>query len=298
MSHTPDLLSSALVAPRRTRVVLDAGPVHVTELGPAGGTPLVFLHGVLANAQLWLGVAERLAANHRCLLLDLPLGAHAEAMAVAADLSPEAVAALVIAVLDALAIPEAVLVGNDSGGALCQLLIASHPERLRAVVLTSSDAYGTWLPLLFKPFELAAFVPALLYLVAQLLRWSVLQRSPLAFGWLSKRLPAPLAASFVGPLAREPWARRDVAKFLRGISPRLTLRAATRFSAFERPVLLLWSTEDRFFRLSLAERLARDLPNAQIEQIDDAYTFSPIDAPARVADAIEGFLSRAGLASN
>ncbi len=292
MSQTTNYPPSAPIAPRRTRIVLQAGPIHVTELGPADGSPLVFLHGVLANAQLWLGVAQRLSTNQRCLLLDLPLGAHAEAMAVGADLSPVGIAALVIAVLDALGIAQAMLVGNDSGGALCQLLIASHPERLRAVVLTSSDAYGTWLPLLFKPFEFAAFVPGLLYLIAQLLRWSAVQRSPLVFGWLSKRLPAPLAASFVAPLARERWARRDLAKFLRGISPRLTLRAATRFSAFERPVLLLWSTEDRFFRLSLAERLARDLPNAQLERVDDAYTFSPVDAPSRVAHAIQVFLAR------
>jgi pimeloyl-ACP methyl ester carboxylesterase len=289
MSNAQDLQLSAF-APRRTRVVLDAGPIHVTELGPVAGPPLVFLHGVLANAQLWLSVAERLSANHRCCLIDLPLGAHAEAMAAGADLSPTGVTEIVIAVLDELGISEAVLVGNDSGGALCQLLIASHPERLRAVILTSSDAYGTWLPLLFKPFELAAFVPVLLYLIAQSLRWSVLHRSPLVFGWLSKRLPAPLAASFVAPFAREPWARRDVAKFLRGISPRLTLRAATRFSAFARPVLLLWSTEDRFFPLSLAERLTRDLPNARIERVDDAYTFSPVDAPLRVAHAIQAFL--------
>src|SRR4051812_34840533 len=112
MSHTTDLPSSALVAPRRTRVVLDAGPVHVTELGPPGGTPLIFLHGVLANAQLWLGVAQRLSANHRCLLFDLPLGAHAEAMEVGADLSPEGVAALVIAVLDKLGIPGAGLASH------------------------------------------------------------------------------------------------------------------------------------------------------------------------------------------
>jgi pimeloyl-ACP methyl ester carboxylesterase len=293
MLPVTDLSSTTGAAPRRTRIALDAGPIHVSELGPSDGVPLVFLHGVLVNAELWMGVAERLSAQHRCILLDLPLGAHSEGMAKNADLSPEGVTAMVIAVLDALGIREAVLVGNDSGGALCQLLIASHPERLRAVVLTSSDAYGVWLPLFFKPFELAAFVPGLLFLIAQLLRWSVIRRSPLVHGWLVKRMPEALGARFVAPLARKRWARRDVAKFLRGISPRLTQRAATRFSSFRRPVLLLWSAQDRFFRVSLAERLARDFPNARLERVDDAYTFSPIDAPARVASAIESFLASA-----
>jgi pimeloyl-ACP methyl ester carboxylesterase len=278
------------IAARGARIVTDSGPIHVTEVGPTSGSPVVFLHGVLANGKLWMSVAELLSDHHRCILIDLPLGAHTEAMSPGADLSPEGVTKLVLAVLDALDIREAILVGNDSGGALCQMLIASHPERLRAVVLTSSDAYGVWLPLLFKPFELAAFVPGLLFVVALLLRWSVLRRSPVAFGWLAKRMPAPLGASFVAPLSSARWARRDLAKFLRGISPRLTLRAAARFSSFHRPVLLLWSSQDRFFPMSLAERLARDLPDTRLERVDDAYTFSPIDAPARVASAIDGFL--------
>ncbi len=277
---------------RRARVVTFAGPIHVTELGPANGPPLVFLHGVLASSRLWRDVAVRLSGAHRCLLLDLPFGAHPEGMDARADLSPEGVVAIVIAVLDALGVNEATLVGNDSGGALCQLLIASHPVRLRAVVLTSSDAYETWLPLLFKPFELAAFVPGLLFLVVQLLRLPLVRRSPIAFGWLSRRMPADLSASLVAQLVSERWARRDLGKFLRGISPRLTLRAAKTFSSFDRPVLVLWSREDRFFPIALAERLVRDLPNARLEHVDDAYTFSPIDAPQRVAGAIDAFAAQ------
>jgi len=275
---------------RRHRLPLAAGPLVVTELGPPAAVPLVFLHGVLANSTLWTGVADRLAPDHRCLLLDLPLGAHPEPMNTDADLSPSGLVAVVIDALDRLGIERAILVGNDSGGALCQLMIAAHPHRLRAVVLTSSDAYDTWLPFMFKPLELMAFVPGLLRIVAQLLQWPPLRRSPLGFGWLSKRMTDADSAAFVTPLARAPWARRDVGKFLRGISPRLTRRAAQHFAGFAAPVLVLWSRDDRLLPLRLGQRLASDLPRARLELVTDAYTFSPVDAPEAVAQAIDRFV--------
>jgi pimeloyl-ACP methyl ester carboxylesterase len=269
---------------------LAAGPLVVTELGPPAAVPLVFLHGVLANSTLWTGVADRLAPDHRCLLLDLPLGAHPEPMNADADLSPSGLVAVVIDALDRLGIERAILVGNDSGGALCQLMIAAHPHRLRALVLTSSDAYDTWLPFMFKPLELMAFVAGLLRIVAQLLQWPPLRRSPLGFGWLSKRITDADSAAFVTPLARAPWARRDVGKFLRGISPRLTRRAAQHFAGFAAPVLVLWSRDDRLLPLRLGQRLASDLPRARLELVTDAYTFSPVDAPEAVAQAIDRFV--------
>ncbi|MFN7510440.1 MAG: alpha/beta fold hydrolase [Betaproteobacteria bacterium] len=275
---------------RRHRLPLAAGPLVVTELGPPAAVPLVFLHGVLANSTLWTGVADRLAPDHRCLLLDLPLGAHPEPMNTDADLSPSGLVAVVIDALDRLGIERAILVGNDSGGALCQLMIAAHPHRLRALVLTSSDAYDTWLPFMFKPLELMAFVPGLLRIVAQLLQWPPLRRSPLGFGWLSKRMTDADSAAFVTPLARAPWARRDVGKFLRGISPRLTRRAAQHFAGFAAPVLVLWSRDDRLLPLRLGQRLASDLPRARLELVTDAYTFSPVDAPEAVAQAIDRFV--------
>lgn len=275
---------------RRHRLPLAAGPLVVTELGPPAAVPLVFLHGVLANSTLWTGVADRLAPDHRCLLLDLPLGAHPEPMNADADLSPSGLVAVVIDALDRLGIERAILVGNDSGGALCQLMIAAHPHRLRALVLTSSDAYDTWLPFMFKPLELMAFVPGLLRIVAQLLQWPPLRRSPVGFGWLSKRITDADSAAFVTPLARAPWARRDVGKFLRGISPRLTRRAAQHFAGFAAPVLVLWSRDDRLLPLRLGQRLASDLPRARLELVTDAYTFSPVDAPEAVAQAIDRFV--------
>jgi len=84
--------------------------------------------------------------------------------------------------------------------------------------------------------------------------------------------------------------RRDALKVLRGISNRQTIEAAERLRAFDRPTLIAWAPEDRFFKLRFAERLASDIPNARLIRIEDSLTFVPEDQPERLAEAIAEFM--------
>jgi pimeloyl-ACP methyl ester carboxylesterase len=56
-----------------------------------------------------------------------------------------------------------------------------------------------------------------------------------------------------------------------------------------RPVRFAWGTEDRFFKLAIARRLAAMLPDARIAEIPDGKTFVPIDQPQRVAELVAEF---------
>ena len=78
----------------------------------------------------------------------------------------------------------------------------------------------------------------------------------------------------------------DLARFLGGLDKRYTLEAAERLPAFDRPALIAWSREDRFFPPSHGERLAELLPQGRLEWVDDARTFSPEDRPERVAELV------------
>jgi pimeloyl-ACP methyl ester carboxylesterase len=84
--------------------------------------------------------------------------------------------------------------------------------------------------------------------------------------------------------------RRDAIKVLRGISNRQTIEAAERLRRFDRPTLIAWAPEDRFFKLRYAERLAADIPGARLVRIDDSLTFVPEDQPERLAGAIAEFM--------
>ena len=132
-------------------VTLNAGTIHYEKAGPPNGRPVVFIHGYSMGSSLWRPLSERLAARGvSCLAPTWPLGAHTEPMREDAELTMEGIAAIVAALLDALALEDVVLVGNDTGGAIAQLVATSAPERLGALVLTSCDAFEHFPPPILK----------------------------------------------------------------------------------------------------------------------------------------------------
>lgn len=269
-------------------VELPQGTIRYRELG--AGAPIVLVHGLLANGLLWAQVAPELAREFRVIVPDWPLGAHATPLRPEADRTPPGLATLIATFLDALDLEDVTLVGNDTGGALCQLVAVDHPQRLGGLVLTPCDAYDNFLPPLFKPLQLLARIPGAVFVVAQSLRLRPLQRLPIAFGWLSKRpLKPALVDALLRPVRTDARIRHDVAAILRGISSRYTLEAATRFGTFDKPVLVAWAADDRVFPLAHAERLAAAFPQGRLERIEDSYTFVPVDQPARTAELVGAF---------
>ena len=269
-------------------VQIPQGTIRYREQGT--GEPVVLVHGLLNNGLLWREVADELAKDFRVISPDWPLGSQELPMKEGTDLSPPGLAAIVAAFLEALDLRDVTLVGNDTGGAICQLVVVNHPGRLGRLVLTPCDAYDNFLPPMFRPLQLAARVPGAVWLIAQSLRPRPARRLPFAFGWLSKRpLPREVSDAFLAPALRDRRIRREVAAVLRGISPRHTEEAARRFGEFGKPVLLAWAPEDRFFKLRYAERLAEAFPNARLELIEDSYTYVPVDQPQRTAELIAAF---------
>ena len=84
--------------------------------------------------------------------------------------------------------------------------------------------------------------------------------------------------------------RRDAIKFLKAISNRYTLEAAERLRDFDRPTLIAWAPEDRFFKLTYGERLAAAIPDARLVRIEASRTFVSEDQPERLAELIGGFV--------
>src|SRR6185437_6530954 len=187
---------------------------------------------------------------------DWPLGSHELPMNAGTDLSPLGLTAIVADFMTELQLERVTLVGNDTGGAICQLVTVHHPERLARLVLTPCDAYENFLPPMFRPLQALARVPGAVFLIAQSLRPRPARRLPFAFGWLAKRgIPAELSDAWMAPALSRAAIRREIASVLKGISNRYTIEAATRFGEFDRPVLIAWAPEDRFFKLRYAERL-------------------------------------------
>lgn len=274
------------LAPREAH--LSQGTIRYRELGT--GDAIVLVHGLLTNSLIWDEMAQTLARDFRVIAPDWPLGSHSMPLEPGTDLSPQGLADLIAEFVAACELDGCTLVGNDTGGALCQLVCVSHPECLDRLVLTSCDAYDNFLPAMFRPLQVAARAPGSLRLMADALRLAPLQRLPMAFGWLSKRgLDPALVDSFLRPVRSDARIRSELACVLRGIDPRYTLEAAERFGDFHKPVLIAWAAEDRFFKQDHARLLAESFADARLELIDDSYTFVSIDRPKQTADLIARF---------
>jgi pimeloyl-ACP methyl ester carboxylesterase len=268
---------------------LPGGSIRYHDVG--SGPPIVFVHGLLVNANLWRKPVGLLAPDFRCIVLDMPLGSHLLPLEPDAANDPEAAAGLIGDALEALDLDQVTLVGNDSGGALSQVLITTRPERVGRLVLTSCDFRDTFPPKMFAYFKPAAAVPGLLWLTLQPLRLRLPRRLPIAFGWLAKNpIDRRAEDSYLLPALSDSGVRRDVRKFIKGIDTATTNAAADRLGRFERPSMIAWSGDDRLFPRSDAEGLVRELPDARLELIEDAYTFSPEDNPARLAELIREFV--------
>jgi pimeloyl-ACP methyl ester carboxylesterase len=272
-------------------VHLQQGTIRYREDG--NGEPLLFVHGVLVDGDLWREVVPRLAKDCRCIVPDWPFGSHTTPLAPDADLSPPALAQMVVDFMDALGLESATLVGNDTGGAICQLVAVEHPERVSRLVLTSCDLYDRFPPPPFKPLGRITNMPGSVWLIAQSLRPRFAQRLPIAFGWVTKRHPEPeIVESYLAPGRSSRGVRRDLGKVFGSVDSRYTIEAAQKLESFRKPVLLAWATEDKLFPLEYARRFADAVPDGTLEEIADSYTFIAEDQPERLAEVIASFVRR------
>jgi len=272
---------------QRKEAPLPAGRIRYREAGT--GRPIVFVHGYLVDRRLWSGVVDRLSNRFRCLAPDWPLGAQQVAMNADADLSPPALARLIADFLDELELEDATIVGNDSGGAISQILVASHPQRIGRLALTNCDTHENFPPGIFKAMPPLAKLPGGMLALSAPFRVPVIARGAFA-PFARTKIPSELVASWMRPATSDKAIMRDLQKVTAGMNKRHTLAAAEKLQTSDIPLRLLWAPGDKYFPIKYAERLAGEVPNSQLVQIENAKTFVPLDQPQRVAEEIAAFV--------
>lgn len=273
-------------------VELTAGPISYDDTG-GDGPVLVLLHGLLMNGSLWRKVVPELEGRHRCITPTLPLGSHRIPMRRDADLSLTGLAALVAEFLEALDLEDVTLVFNDwSPG---QVLVASgRTERIARLVFVACEAFENYPPGLPGSLAgLAAKLPGGVNGAMQPLRIRSLRRSPVAFGWMSKRpVPDAVLDDWLEPILDQSAVRRDLTKYARSgrEARRATLAADESLALFSKPVLVVWASEDRLMPSEHGPRLAELFPRGRLVWIDDSYTLIPEDQPRRLANELRDFV--------
>jgi pimeloyl-ACP methyl ester carboxylesterase len=272
-------------------IALKQATIEYETFGPQGSAhpPVLFIHGILVDGQLWRHVAEDLGRRgYRCIVPTLPLGSHTIPVRDATVLSLAGVAELINDAIVALDLSDVTLVGSDTGGGLCQLLIDAHPDRIGRLVLTNCDAFDKCPPAPFDLVFAALRGPISIRALLGPMRIGALRRSWLGYGLLINRPDPDLTARWLQPCRNDARICRDLAALLRQVAEVDLTDVATRLARFNKPVTLVWGQSDRCFTPNLGRRLAEAFGNAKL--IEDAYakTFVALDNPEAVVDAIAG----------
>ncbi|WP_419554567.1 alpha/beta fold hydrolase [Candidatus Poriferisodalis sp.] len=257
------------------------------------GPVVVLLHGVLTSGSLWDDVVDGLADRYRCIVPELPLGAHRTPMPDDAALDLASIVKMIAAFLAELDVRDVTLVGNDWGGA--QLVISpGGSDRVANLVLVSCEAFDNYPPgLPGRLLCLNAALPGGTFLTAQLLRPRWIRHLPVTFGAMSaKRVADDVFMNWIHPLRHDQRVRRDLDKYLRNVPKKRVLRqCAEEQRSFGGPVLVVWARDDKLMPSAHAERLAQHFDNAQLVWIDDSRTLVPIDQPEVLTEHLRAFLA-------
>ena len=218
-------------------IEISAGTIHFEEFGPKGGRPVVFVHGYMMGGQLWRGVAARLAERGlRCIAPTWPLGAHPEPLRPGADRSIHGVARIVADTLAALDLDDIVLVGNDTGGVVTQLVAVHHPERIGALVLTSCDAFEHFPPPILKPLIIASHSRTLFRAGSQVFRIPLVRKR--AYDGLAYTDLDALTREWVHNTQSKPAVAEDLRVFTSSLRTEVTAGVAARLHEFDKPTLI------------------------------------------------------------
>ena len=245
------------------RIDTASGRISYVERG--SGPVALFVHGILLNGYLWRHQLAQLGHLRRCIAVDLLAHGNTETSAVQ-DVSVSANAHMLAEFLDALQIDQVDLVGNDSGGGVCQIFAAFYPDRVRSLTLTNCDAHDNWPPEAFKPFVAMVAGGGLPQTLNAMLSDKSVYRSPQALGLAYER-PQDVADDTIGtylaPHVRSVQRTHDLERFVNAFDCRHTVEIEKPLKRLKAPTLIVWGTDDIFFDVKWSHWLEQTIPGTK-----------------------------------
>jgi pimeloyl-ACP methyl ester carboxylesterase len=264
----------------RQAVETASGPVSYVDVGQ--GPLSLFVHGVGMNSYLWRNVIAGLQDERRCIAVDLPLHGQTPARP-GQDFSLPGLAAVLEDFCDALDLHHVDLVGNDTGGAVCQVFASRYSHRLQSMVLTNCDTHDNLPPEQFKPtVELAAsgdLAPTGVQLVgdpelARSVVFSTTYEHP-------EQLSDEEVRGFLSPVVGTLEVARQFERFLLSLRAEDLLAVEPALNQLRVPTLIVWGAADTFFELPWAYWLKDNIAGAtRVVEIPGAKLFFPDERAA------------------
>jgi pimeloyl-ACP methyl ester carboxylesterase len=279
---------------------VDVGRWRVAYIDEGSGPPVLLLHGCPFHAYEWRDIIPRLSPRYRVIAPDL-LGLGDTMVRLSDDYRLPNDVTMLVGLMDALGIGAADVVGHDHGGATLQLLMGSHPERIRRAVLTNAEAYDQWPSKPELPYLKLVVNPVL----GPVFRFALQNSS-----WVQREVfsvavhkqeaftdEVLLAYTRQHTSSAARWKRLQ--RFFRWqLDPehnRVTLAAVDGMRRFEHPTLVLWGRQDENFGPAIAERLASDIPGTVgVTYLEESAHMPFQEEPEAYSEALLAFLGADG----
>ena len=253
------------------------------------GDPVVFVHGTPSYSYEWRNVVPEVeSAGYRVITYDL-LGYGDSERPLDRDTSVAAQTDLLVALLDALGLTSVSLITHDIGGAIGQRIAVLHPGRARRLMLIDTVSYdswpsATWQTIIATRLDSYAAMPAADFedMLTGQLTMTVADDTNMAGDDLRAFLAPHRTA-----LGRVSFFEHQVRHYDSAYTEELT----DRLGELALPVRIVWGEQDRWQPLDYAERLAAEIPGAQLAVVSGAGHFLMEDNPARVTHEVLDFLA-------
>ncbi|MFD6895035.1 alpha/beta fold hydrolase [Rhodococcus sp. NPDC060086] len=259
------------------------GGISYIDVGQ--GPVTLFVHGVFTNGRLWRNCVRLLSDHRRCISIDLPGHGHTPPLG---NPSVWGLADAVDTVIRELGLRDIHLVGNDTGGAVCQIVLTRDPGQFASCVLTNCDTEGNFPPPAFRPAVWAAKA-RMLYAARPLSRLPKVAKHIYRTGYQNvSAVPDDVIIDYLAPPLSSLDGARFMTALLSSMTPSLLAPIRPALGACEVPTAIVWGTGDIFFRRSWADWLVDLIPGAtEVVEVPEARLFFPDERARELVDALE-----------
>ena len=274
----------------KRNVSTPSGRISYSDRG--SGPAALFVHGVLLNGYLWRHQQTGLSDLRRTIAVDLLAHGDTE-IEPDQNVSVTANAKMLSEFLDALNIDKVDLVGNDSGGGICQIFSALYPERVRTLTLTNCDTHDNWPPEAFKPFVAMVKAGGLRGTLEAMLSDKSIYRSPDALGPAyehPENVTDETIENYLRPFLASDERTRDLERFVEAFDNKHTVAIEPKLKTFEAPTLIVWGTDDIYFDVKWSRWLADAIPGTERRvEFKGARIFFPEERQEEFNRELRGF---------
>ncbi|WP_299242287.1 alpha/beta hydrolase [uncultured Aquimarina sp.] len=260
-------------------------PVDIAYTDKGEGIPLILLHGIPTWSYLYHNIIDELAQKYRIIAPDF-LGHGYSDHSDMFDRSIEVQAKVVLRLMEYLNLEKAHIIGHDTGGGVSLILAINHPHKIDKLVLSNIVAYDSWPIDDMLSLGNPEWVSKPINEIADFLKEGYI---------MGLSNPKTLTSTFIEGIT-EPYLTNEgkisLIRNASSLNTNHTTSLVSRHKNIKAQTLLLWGVDDPWQTIKDGERLAAEIPNANLVKLENASHWVQQDAPDRYIMNLLKFLEK------